>query len=258
MPSSIFRALGFLSRIPVSSAHFPADHQARDDAQFYPLAGSVIAVPATFIIAAAAFVPHATLLMAAIAIAALVIITGALHEDGLGDVADGFFATRDKGRILDIMRDPHLGTFGMLALVFSVTFRVTALTILIGQLGALSAALALMGVEAISRAAMVWHWQALPNARPDGKADRAGQPDNAQMWQAVAMGAAIMLICMVAGSFWAPAVIALLAAAACAFWFKNMCMARIGGHTGDTIGATQQITAIAALMTLAIASNLTN
>ncbi|MEO1747624.1 MAG: adenosylcobinamide-GDP ribazoletransferase [Pseudomonadota bacterium] len=253
--SSILRALGFLSRIPVGSSHFGDGHRASDDAHVYPLAGLVISLPAALLVGLAAVYPHASLLLATLAVAATVIITGALHEDGLGDVADGFFATTDRTRMLEIMRDPHLGTFGTLALILSILLRVVCLGILIENAGAVETAMLLMATEALSRSALVWHWFALPNARPGGKADHAGQPSQRQVQLSLVFGMAIFTV----ASFLAQisvvaAVMTVICAAIAALLFKTYCIAKLGGHTGDTVGATQQIVVLSLLALLAIST----
>ncbi|MEL6203202.1 MAG: adenosylcobinamide-GDP ribazoletransferase [Pseudomonadota bacterium] len=247
------RALGFLSRVPISSQHFDEAHRPSDDAHAYPLAGIAISLPAALIISGAAFYPTASLLFAALAVFSTVVITGALHEDGLADVADGFFATKDRARMLKIMRDPHLGTFGTLALIFSIVLRVACLSIVIEQTGPLAAALLFMGVEAVSRSAMVWHWYALPNARSGGKADQAGRPDEKQVRLGVAIGSGTFIITGLTAQIHLLTVVITVTLAACAaFVFKSYCSTKLDGHTGDTIGTTQQIVVVTVLSVLAI------
>ncbi|MEO0542758.1 MAG: adenosylcobinamide-GDP ribazoletransferase [Pseudomonadota bacterium] len=256
---STLRALGFLSRIPIPAQHFTADHRASDDAQTYPLAGIVIAMPAAVLIVATALFPGAEWLLAILAVASLSVITGALHEDGLADVADGFFATDDRERVLEIMRDPHLGTFGTLALLISFLLRVAALTSLIGAIGPYSTAYALLAVEAVSRSAMVWHWHSLSNARPAGKAHHAGQPNQTQMRQSIMVGAVLVAgLWLLSWSSLIATIIAIATGVGAATAFKNYCQSKLGGHTGDTIGATQQIVALATLTSLAICAAVSN
>ncbi|MEO1746158.1 MAG: adenosylcobinamide-GDP ribazoletransferase [Pseudomonadota bacterium] len=253
MISSLMRALGFLSRIPVPDRHFAGgQHSAAHDAGMYPLAGVVVALPGTIILAVCGLLGAPALVSATLAVASLIAITGALHEDGLGDVADGFFATHDPERILTIMRDPHLGTFGTLALVIGAILRIAALAAVITGMGAVAAGLFLLATAAISRAAMIWHWAHLPNARKNGKAAAAGQPDNATMTTALLWAAVITVICAFATGAIMQTVLATGTLATCAWFFARLAERRIGGHTGDTIGATQQLSEIAFLTALAI------
>ncbi|MEL6920462.1 MAG: adenosylcobinamide-GDP ribazoletransferase, partial [Pseudomonadota bacterium] len=245
------------SRVPVSSTHFHDTHSTADDSAVYPLAGAIIAAPSSAIIALATFFPDAAWVLATIAVGTTIAVTGALHEDGLADVADGFFATQDKDRILTIMRDPHLGTFGTLALVISVILKIAAVATLINTAGAIQTAGALIGIEAASRAAMVWHWYSLDNVRPDGKAAAAGQPDEKAWQTALALGLALFALFAIAlPGLWFQGATAIAACAMIATAFAQLCRTRIGGHTGDSVGATQQLTAVGMLAVLAISTNL--
>ncbi len=101
--------------------------------------------------------------------------TGALHEDGLADVADGLGATHDREKALTIMKDSRIGTFGGgIALVLSFGIRTAALAALVPAVSPSGLGLIMLSVAAVSRTAMVWHWQSLPPARRDGVAASAG------------------------------------------------------------------------------------
>lgn len=255
--SSTLRALGFLSRISIPAQHFSADHRACDDAHVYPVAGLVVAFPAFIVIALFGFFPGTDIIAAILAIASLIFITGALHEDGLGDVADGFFATNDRAKMLEIMRDPHLGTFGTLALIISLLLKVASLHILLVSLGAWSAAFLLVSIEAVSRSAMVWHWHALQNARPGGKADQAGQPTERQALIAFTIGVPIFLGgCLITQISILAAIATTAIGAIAVIGFKRYCLFKLNGHTGDTVGATQQIVSVVVFVMLAIFSGL--
>ena len=115
-------------------------------------------------------------------------MTGALHEDGLADVADGFGGGRDKMAKLAIMRDSRLGSYGVLALIFSVGLRWSALVALADPL---AVGLALMSAGALSRAAVpaVYGW--LDPARVDGLAAGLGGPPGTRVVMAAVLGACI-------------------------------------------------------------------
>ena len=115
------------------------------------------------------------LVCAGLAVGALVIVTGALHEDGLADVADGFGGGATRERKLEIMRDSRIGAYGAAALALSLILRVAALSALLDHgLGAAAAGLILAG--AASRAAALAPLALLPAARADGLGAGAGAP----------------------------------------------------------------------------------
>src|SRR5208337_5164420 len=111
---------------------------------------------------------------AALAVAALIAATGALHEDGLADVADGFGGGADRARKLEIMRDSRIGAYGAIALTLALIFRIGALTSAV-SLGYWNAAGALVVVAAVSRAGALVPLARLHPARTDGAGAAAGR-----------------------------------------------------------------------------------
>lgn len=167
-------------------------------------------------------------------------ITGALHEDGLADFVDGIGA-RTRERRLEIMRDSHIGTFGVLALVFSVGAKVALLA---GFLGPGLAATALIAAVTISRAPIaVIMWRQAP-ARKDGLGRDAGQPTSADATIAMALAA----LCAVSLLGWAVGGLAVMMALCAAGMVAWLARKRLGGYTGDVLGAAQQAAEIAVLL----------
>ena len=246
------RALAFLSRLPVSSRWFSDyDGALAGTVRGFPFAGIIIALPAALALLVTASLPG--LSSALIIVAVLIITTGALHEDGLADVADGFYGGKTVERRLKIMKDSAIGSYGTLALILSVLLRVVLLATVLDELGLLPGIAVLIGTEAASRAALAKFWQGLPSVRPGGVADKSGTPDADSANFALAAGAVILGVTYgFAGG--ALAVIASGALAILAFFgFSALCRARIGGQTGDTLGAIQQITIISLVLGLVIA-----
>ncbi|MBB4187569.1 adenosylcobinamide-GDP ribazoletransferase [Sinorhizobium terangae] len=250
----VARAVAFLSRIPVPQRHF-ASHDGRLNraVRAFPLAGVLIALPAAAVAALLIALHMGSLFTAFLVIAVQVLATGALHEDGLGDTADGFGGGRDRESALAIMKDSRVGTYGALALILSVGLRVSALASFLPLVTPLGAGLMLLGVAALTRAAMVWHWSRLPLARSDGVAASAGTPDPKATSTALGSAGVIALLLFYAAGI--PVIAVLLALVAFALTVKafgKIASRKIGGHTGDTIGATQQLTEIAILGALAL------
>lgn len=235
LPSDTLASLAFSSRLPVGAG--PGSFDMHRSAAAWPLAGLLLAlVPAGLLLLLRA-ADFPSLVAALLALAALAGMTGALHEDGLADTADGFGGGRTRPEKLAIMRDSRLGTFGALALLFTLLLKAGALATI--GLHAGHAALALICAAVLSRSMALWHWNGTLPARPDGMARAAGRPD----WMALVLGlgfgliAALLLLVV----FGLAALIAVLLAAAATALFSSLCRSQIGGHTGDTIGAAQQV-----------------
>jgi adenosylcobinamide-GDP ribazoletransferase len=189
-----------------------------------------------------------SLIAAALALALAVAITGGLHEDGLADTADGFGGGDTRERKLEIMRDSRLGSYGALALIFVVMIRVMSLAMLSGDAG--RGAITLFSVALASRALALWHWSSLEPARSEGLAFSAGQPD----WRALVIGAGVGAVGLIA-LFFAFGMATLYAAGLAIIAtvaFTGLAKSQIGGHTGDTIGACQQVAEAALLAGLTV------
>ena len=245
------RALGFLTRFPIPGHYFEGGAQPVSQASgAFPLAGLIAALPAALFLLIAPWLTVPPLLAAVIAVAISIGVCGALHEDGLADTADGLFGGKDTLDRLDVMKDSRNGTFGTLALVLSLAVRIAALAAIASE-SSLSAAFALLCASAASRTALVWHWFELPNARPGGTADQAGTPDRGQLNFALVTGMplAFFLAFLAAGIDSVVLMASLIALSA--IFFVRLCREKIGGHTGDTLGAAAQIAEISALIALA-------
>lgn len=183
---------------------------------------------------------------ALLAVLAGIALTGALHEDGLADTADGFGGGRTPDQKLAIMRDSRHGTFGILALVFSVGLRAAALAALTDPL---HAGLALIAAHAASRGALPAAMRLLAPARPDGLGAAAGRPSLAVAVAAPVTGAVLALA--VLGP--RPGVLALLLAGGAVALAAMLARRQIGGYTGDVLGAFQQTGEIVMLLAAAAA-----
>jgi adenosylcobinamide-GDP ribazoletransferase len=250
----VARSVAFLSRIPVPQRFF-VNHDGRltRAVRAFPLAGMLIALPSAFLAAFLSALQTNALFTAFLVIAVQALTNGALHEDGLVDTADGLGGGRDRESALAIMKDSRVGTYGAVALILSFGLRASALASFLPHLPPIGAALALLGAAALSRTAMVWHWSRLPPARRDGVAASAGAPEPQATSLALASGTILSLLLFFAAGL--PAVASLLALAAFGLvvpGFGRIVSHKLGGHTGDTIGATQQLTEIAILGALAL------
>ncbi|MAU98925.1 MAG: adenosylcobinamide-GDP ribazoletransferase [Fulvimarina sp.] len=229
----------------------PAPYRLGDDAHAFPLVGLIAAAPAALLLLVLPALGLSPLVCGILALAALVAMTGALHEDGLADVADGLGGHHRRERALEIMHDSRVGSYGAIALVLSLGLRAALLAELCAT-RPVAAALAIIAASAASRGAMAAFWGATPPATGTGLAARAGQPSRDPALKSLALGAALALalVLPVAGF---PSVAAAIALPALALiLFRRFVIRRIGGQTGDCLGAAQQLCEIAVLTGLAM------
>src|SRR5919107_5691223 len=184
------RAVRFYSRLPVPRLTFEGDPHALPDfrtmTRALPVAGLVIGIVPALVLGVALALRLGPWLSAALSIATLTLVTGAFHEDGLADTADGFGGGTTPERRLAIMRDPLIGSFGGSALVLAFTLRIAALATLSDRLAPGEAALAVVIVAAVSRTAGLMPLAQLPPARIDGTAYSLGPPSREGTWAAAA------------------------------------------------------------------------
>ncbi len=257
-------ALQFLTRVPVPRAvgYEPAWLQAC--LRHFPLVGAFIGAFAAGVLwAALQLWPPAV--AAALSLVATVWLTGAFHEDGLADTCDGLGGAVSRERALVIMKDSRIGSYGAVALVLGLGLKITVVAGLATQ--PVHAVAALLWMHAASRAApvaLVWRLAYAGDAEHAKAKPLATQTDAAGLlvalgWVALLAAALMALAPMIAPPL-APALPAALGAAAaasmlatglCARWLRR----RLGGFTGDTLGATQQIVELAGLLAwLAVAA----
>jgi adenosylcobinamide-GDP ribazoletransferase len=216
----------------------------------FPLAGLLIAIVPALVLFVMSMAGD-TLVASFVCLALMTLLTGALHEDGLADAADGLGGGRDRDHALAIMKDSRIGSYGVVALILSFGLRAASLSAL-ASLDPGLGAVAFLAAASVSRAAMTWHWSALPSAREAGVAAGAGVPQTRARNVALATGGLLGLILVMSGSGFGEAVLSLVAAGAATAAFTGVVRRKLGGHTGDTIGASQQLCEIAMLATLAV------
>ena len=187
-------------------------------------------------------------LAAVLAVGTAVLLTRALHEDGLADTADGLGPHGiDTARRLEIMRDSRNGTFGVLALALSVLAKVGCLA----GFGSATGLVVLIAAHAVSRAAIAYPLLAFGPAQSNGLGVRAGKPTDNDVWLTVAIGVALAFLLLLGKGFLV-AVLAPVAAVAAAVVAARWIADRIGGYTGDTLGAVQQVAEIVFLVVAAL------
>lgn len=238
--SDLLSAVQFLTRVPVPARPYAADSLARS-VGFFPLVGLLIGCGAALL--NHALLPHLPRLVTAlILVLYLLLITGCLHEDGLSDAADGFGGGTSREKILLIMRDSRIGTYGGAAITLSLVGRL----LLLSYLPPLQTAQYLIAAHVLCRWTTLPLSYFLPSARPQTSAEYAGQ--------GVRLAQRTTSSTLIAGSVFSFAVVILLLrrqaaapilsavalTALTALYYRR----RVGGVTGDCFGATNQLAEI--------------
>lgn len=240
-------AVHFLTRIPTPFDINYSPERLTDANRYYPLVGAIIGTVA----ALAYFISELALptpLAVVVATAATALLTGGFHEDGLADTFDGISGGYDRAQSLEIMHDSRIGTFGALALIFVITLKIAALTALANTTTIITA---LIAAHIISRTSTVIVKATSNYARENGIAgpqDISLRPINTIIATLTALLTIIVLSLVLT-----PVHAAILTVGAIAghILIRLYFQPRLKGHTGDTLGATQQITELAIYIALA-------
>ena len=179
---------------------------------------------------------------AALALAATLVATGCLHEDGLADTADGFGGGGERERKLEIMRDSRLGTYGACALVMSLLLRWAAISAIASPI---AVAAALIAAHVTARAALPAFMRFVPPARFDGLSAGAGQPALRSAGLAALLGVLTLGIALGLST----TMFGLVLATSAGFFMAWLSVRQIGGQTGDVLGALEQIIEVVILLT---------
>ena len=235
----LLSAFALLTRLPVP------DHKGTGAASAWawPVVGAALGAIAAGFASVALVVGLTPGVTAAAVLGLLALLTGGLHEDGLSDTADGLFGGWTKERRLEIMKDSRIGSYGMLALLLVTLARWSALVTI---LSLESPWVALIAAGAVSRAPMALIMSTLPNARGAGLSHATGRPSSGVALFGVALAGTLALL--LAGFAALPMVILVTALTGL---LALSARKRIGGQTGDILGAAQQLAEAAALAVLA-------
>lgn len=248
-----FTALGFFTRIPVPAWVPWSPERLNHAARYFPLVGWVVGAAG-----AGAFLALAQVLPVSLAVilsmAATIRLTGAFHEDGWADTCDGLGGGWDKAQVLSIMKDSRIGSYGTVGVVLMLLAKAAALVELAAHSHA-AAALALLAAHPLSRLAStsLIHW--LPYVREDESSKskplaRALRPSELLTASACGLAPLALLAPLQAAA-------ALAAVAALTLWAARVFLRRLGGYTGDLLGAAQQGSELACYLGILLAWNYT-
>jgi adenosylcobinamide-GDP ribazoletransferase len=241
-------AVGLLTIVPVRPPEVITQREARSAMLLAPVAVVPVAGIAVLIGWVAVWLQLPGLLAGGLVVAALAFGTRAMHADGLADTTDGLGSGKEAGRALDIMRSGDIGPMGVVALILALGLQAVAAGVILGRPNGW---LLLAVLICCSRAALLAGALAgVPAARPDGLgalvAGSVAVPAALLSWVlslAIAVGAGLL-----AGQpVWLPLAGVALAALACA-WLVSRCVRRLGGMTGDVLGALVEVSATVLLV----------
>lgn len=251
-----FTALGFFTRIPVPNWVPWSVERLNHSARYFPLVGWVVAaVGALSFVALAAVLPVSLAVVLSTAIT--IRLTGAFHEDGWADTCDGLGGGWDKQQVLTIMKDSRIGTYGTAGLVLMLLAKILAL-IEISSSGSNdygAVAIALLLAHPLSRLASTSLIHTLDYVRED--LDAKAKPLARKLSRnelAIAAGFGMLPLILI-GPF--AALVVIIIVILTTLWAARMFKRRLGGYTGDCLGATQQCTELACYLGLLIAWNFT-
>lgn len=239
--SALAHALGFLTRLKLPKQLFAPHFKVADTVALFPVAGALIGIFGSVVLALCAFVGLPSVVCAILTVLALIILTGALHEDGLADAADALFVNKSIQDRLTIMKDSRTGVFGVIALMFSILLRITFLNELIVTHDTFSAGLALVAVESFSRAGMVLLWGNLPLARKDGTLSKVGLPGKNDIKLSFLIGLIVFSLLVILRFGLLSWVVPLILFVIVYYYARTLASNKIGGLTGDILGAAQQL-----------------
>jgi adenosylcobinamide-GDP ribazoletransferase len=231
----------FCTRLPLLRATPIAGGAIAKAAWAFPVAGLVVGLIGAIVYGLAHRAGLPPWPAAALAVAATMLVTGCLHEDGLADTADGFGGGHSREQKLEIMRDSRIGVYGVAALTISLFIRVGALASLPG---AHAVVWALIASHAAARATMPALMLLLPPARSDGLSHDAGRPPA----DGVAIGAVIAFLIVAVCLHPGHALLALILVAIVVALMAWLSANQIEGQTGDVLGALEQASEIAILL----------
>jgi adenosylcobinamide-GDP ribazoletransferase len=236
-------AIALLTRLPMPHPAGSMPPNLVRAQRMFPVVGALVGGATGLLCLVLRLVNVPDLAAAALALGASAMLTGALHEDGLADVGDGFGGGRDVVSKLQIMRDSRLGTYGAITLLVSFVAKAAALAAIPDS----HVVQSLIAAHALARGVLPAMSMSLPFARDDGLAHDAGRPDSA----IAATAAIIALIVALLSLSWANAFWAAVLTGLCATGMAWLARRQIGGQTGDVLGGTEQICETAILVLLA-------
>ena len=237
-------AASFVTILPVASSKPAGDGAIARATWALPVAGLLVGLAGALIYKISIRFGLTPSLAALLVLATTALITGALHEDGLADTADGLGGGRTRERKLEIMRDSRIGTYGTCALILSFGLRWSALAAIANPW---AVTLALCAAHTAARAGVPAFMSLVAPARPDGLSASAGSPPGRSIAIAFAVGTLALALALGPGK----ALVGLVLLSLAGLMLARLAIRQIGGQTGDILGAFEQTGEILILLVAA-------
>ena len=231
-----FGAIRFFTRLPVPGWVGHSSEALQRSTRYFPMVGLIVGAIAALVFALTALVWPKTLAVLA-SMATTLYLTGAFHEDGWADMVDGFGGGWGKLRILEIMKDSRIGSFGAVALVILLLAKFCALV----EIELRLVPLALICGHAVSRLCATTLLYTLDYVRDEGKSKPLATGIGRGELAFAALTALLPLLLLPPRQ----ALVGVLLAALATLWLARLFKRQIGGYTGDCLGATQQLAEVA-------------
>lgn len=240
----VILALAYFTRLPMPQQHNVTADEWAKAARYLPLAGWLVGGWAALVLyVGLQYLPVGPAIV--LSMLSSILLTGALHEDGLADTADGLGGGWSKEQALTIMKDSRIGSYGAIALVIALLLKFNLLSAMQPEY----LPLVLIAAHAVSRLAALMVMSSQRYAREEGKAQAlASPPSIAGLLTGLVFGLLPMLLLPV------QAWLALLPVLLVWVWFSLKLKRRLGGYTGDCLGAMQQLTELAFYLGIVIIS----
>lgn len=231
-----------LTRLPVPWGWLTTSHvpNMKRSLWAFPFVGFCVSLGGAGVFFISILLQLPSVIAACLGFLAMIFLTGAFHEDGLADVADGFGGGFEREKKLDIMRDSRVGTYGSLAVFIALALRVFS----IGSFNLSFAIVAFLVTGTLSRFGILCILRFMKPAREEGSGTAAGIPSSAQM--AVAGGFSLVVaFTLLPLGYVLPVCLTALASFAVVGILSHR---QVGGHTGDVLGTAQQVSEVAMLL----------
>jgi adenosylcobinamide-GDP ribazoletransferase len=235
-----FGAIRFFTRLPVPAWVGHSSAGLNRSTRYFPAVGLIVGGIAALVFFATSFIWPKTLAVLS-SMAITLVLTGAFHEDGWSDMVDGFGGGWGKARILEIMKDSRIGSFGAVALVVLLLAKFCALV----EIDQLTIPLALIAGHAVSRFCATTLLHSLDYVRDEGKSKPLATRIGRGELGFAALTALLPLLLLTGRQTPAAVLLGVLFAAFATLWLARLFKREIGGYTGDCLGATQQLSEVA-------------
>lgn len=233
-----FIALQFFTRLPIPRWVGFEPGWLRHAARYFPAVGIVVGAVTAVVYMLSIWIWPQTVAVLLSTISGIY-LTGAFHEDGFADACDGLGGGNTPERVLEIMKDSRIGAYGAIGIGLMLALKCVVLS----SLPIYAVAMALLAAHPLSRlvsTALIWR---LSYAKADGKAKPLAQPMSASEFGIAAVTASLpaVAICAVGWLSWQAIVAGSIAMVVATLWLTGLLLRRIGGYTGDCLGALQQV-----------------